>query len=180
MAWAGKIKSYSGTIAPTQSKSLFHAKTMLWLIAQNEQTKQWGYYKKELGSPAEPEESSNCALMVTAAFKKPKMPENFIYTKYSYTAVAGFVYVIRPEKRNPPKYHTNPQQEQYNWGTAELVEWTTPKGFHSKGILYKPENFDPTKKYPLIAYFYEKLSEGLYNYISLRRLRHRVYQFRFL
>lgn len=59
---------------------------------------------------------------------------------------------------------TNPQQKDYNWGTAELVHWTTPKGFEAEGILYKPEDFDPNKKYPIIAYFYERLSQGLYSY----------------
>src|SRR5690606_39974642 len=49
----------------------------------------------------------------------------------------------------------NPQQKNYNWGTAELVKWTTPKGYAAEGILYKPEDFDPNKKYPIIAYFYE-------------------------
>jgi dipeptidyl aminopeptidase/acylaminoacyl peptidase len=34
------------------------------------------------------------------------------------------------------------------------------------GIVYKPENFDPAKKYPMIAYFYETLSDGLYSYQS--------------
>ncbi|WP_343318407.1 S9 family peptidase [Sphingobacterium multivorum] len=58
----------------------------------------------------------------------------------------------------------NQQQANYNWGTAELVHWTTPEGHQAEGILYKPENFDPAKKYPIIAYFYEKLSDGLYTY----------------
>jgi len=58
----------------------------------------------------------------------------------------------------------NPQQKDYNWGTAELYKWKTFKGKLSQGILYKPENFDPAKKYPLILYFYEKLSDGLNNY----------------
>ena len=58
----------------------------------------------------------------------------------------------------------NKQQANYNWGTAELVHWTTPAGHQAEGILYKPENFDPAKKYPIIAYFYEKLSDGLYTY----------------
>ena len=35
-----------------------------------------------------------------------------------------------------------------------------------QGILYKPENFDPSKKYPMITYFYEDLSDGLYSYIA--------------
>jgi len=34
----------------------------------------------------------------------------------------------------------------------------------TQGILYKPENFDPNKKYPMIAYFYETVSDGLYRY----------------
>lgn len=55
----------------------------------------------------------------------------------------------------------NPQQKEYNWGTAELYKWKTFKGKPSKGILYKPEDFDPSKKYPLILFFYEKLSDGL-------------------
>ena len=58
----------------------------------------------------------------------------------------------------------NLQQKDYNWGTAELYKWKTFKGKPSLGILYRPENFDPAKKYPLILYFYEKLSDGLNNY----------------
>lgn len=60
--------------------------------------------------------------------------------------------------------YINPQQATYNWGTAELYKWKTFTGKPSEGILYKPENFDSTKKYPLIFYFYEKLSDGLYGY----------------
>ncbi|MFY0254506.1 alpha/beta hydrolase family protein [Chitinophaga sp. 30R24] len=60
--------------------------------------------------------------------------------------------------------NTNPQQQEYNWGTAELYKWTTFSGKPSEGILYKPENFDSTKKYPVIFYFYEKLTDGLYSY----------------
>ncbi|RYG53780.1 MAG: S9 family peptidase [Chitinophagaceae bacterium] len=58
----------------------------------------------------------------------------------------------------------NAQQDEYNWGTAELYKWKTFSGKSSEGILYKPENFDSTKKYPLLFYFYEKLSDGLYAY----------------
>ncbi len=70
-------------------------------------------------------------------------------------------YVLRSTKLSS----INPQQKEYNWGTAELYKWKTFKGKPSEGILYKPENFDPSKKYPLILYFYEKLSNGLHNYI---------------
>ena len=58
----------------------------------------------------------------------------------------------------------NPQQQQYTWGTAELFKWKAYNGKEATGIVYKPEGFDPRKKYPLLVYFYEKLSDGLYDY----------------
>ncbi|MBS0031530.1 alpha/beta hydrolase family protein [Chitinophaga sp. 22321] len=60
--------------------------------------------------------------------------------------------------------HTNPQQQTYNWGSASLYKWTTFSGKPAEGILYKPEDFDSTKQYPVIFYFYEKLTDGLYSY----------------
>lgn len=60
----------------------------------------------------------------------------------------------------------NPQQKDYNWGSVELVHWTAYDGKRLDGLLYKPENFDPTKKYPVMIYFYEKRSESLYSYIA--------------
>ena len=57
----------------------------------------------------------------------------------------------------------NPQQRDYNWGTVELVSWTSEDGKPLEGLLFKPENFDPAKKYPVMIYFYEKNSETLYN-----------------
>lgn len=61
-------------------------------------------------------------------------------------------------------YATNPQQKDYNWLTCELVKWTMFDGKQSEGLLYKPEDFDPKKKYPVIFYFYEKYSDELYTY----------------
>jgi dienelactone hydrolase len=61
-------------------------------------------------------------------------------------------------------HQPNPQQAQYNWGTAELFTWKAYTGKIAEGIIYKPEDFDPSKKYPMIAYFYERSSDGLYGY----------------
>ncbi|MBC7850162.1 MAG: S9 family peptidase [Chitinophagaceae bacterium] len=56
------------------------------------------------------------------------------------------------------------QQKDYNWLSAELVKWKMFDGKESEGLLFKPENFDPKKKYPVIFYFYERDADGLYNY----------------
>ncbi len=63
-----------------------------------------------------------------------------------------------------PLSSINPQQSNYLWGTAELFKWKAYNGKDATGLVYKPENFDPKKKYPMIVYFYEKLSDNLYDY----------------
>ncbi|MDP4710496.1 MAG: prolyl oligopeptidase family serine peptidase [Saprospiraceae bacterium] len=58
----------------------------------------------------------------------------------------------------------NPQQEDYQWGSIELVSWTSLDGEVLQGLLVKPDNFDPNKKYPMIVNFYERSSDGLHNH----------------
>lgn len=58
----------------------------------------------------------------------------------------------------------NLQQKEYNWGTVELFKWKAYNGREATGLVYKPEDFDSKKKYPMIVYFYETLSDGLYDY----------------
>lgn len=60
----------------------------------------------------------------------------------------------------------NPQQKDYNWGTAELIRWVSANGRTHLGLLIKPEDFDAAKKYPMLVYFYERSSENLHRYIS--------------
>jgi len=59
----------------------------------------------------------------------------------------------------------NPQQGNYNWLNSELFKWKAYTGKHAEGVLYKPEDFDPKKKYPMIVYFYERNNQTLHNYI---------------
>jgi hypothetical protein len=58
----------------------------------------------------------------------------------------------------------NPQQDNYIWPTVELVEWISLDGEKLQGLLYKPENFDPDEKYPLMIYFYERNTENLHRH----------------
>ena len=58
----------------------------------------------------------------------------------------------------------NPQQSQYNWATVETVKWKAYDGQMLEGLLYKPENYDPSQKYPLLFYYYELNSDNLHNY----------------
>ena len=61
--------------------------------------------------------------------------------------------------------NANPQQAQFRWGTEELVSWIDADGKPLKGILIKPDGFDPSKQYPMLVYFYERMSQNLHNYV---------------
>lgn len=52
-------------------------------------------------------------------------------------------------------------QKAYNWYTSELVNWKLFDGKKAEGVLYKPENFDPQKKYPVIFYYYSRSADAL-------------------
>lgn len=64
--------------------------------------------------------------------------------------------------------NANPQQAGLLWGTSELIHFKSTDGIDLKGTLYKPDNFDPNKKYPMIVYIYERLSQNVYNFVEPR------------
>ncbi|RYG13100.1 MAG: S9 family peptidase, partial [Chitinophagaceae bacterium] len=140
----------------------FKKNEVLYFDGFNNVTKENGIFRKAINDNKLPEQLT----MEKAKFSslvKAKDADLFIYDKGSYVNSPD-VFISKDFKTATKLSSTNPQQANYNWGTTELVNWTTPKGFKSQGILYKPENFDPNKKYPMIVYFYEKLSDGLYTY----------------
>ena len=58
----------------------------------------------------------------------------------------------------------NPQQDSIRWGSVELVNWVGTNGTKLEGLLFKPERFDDSKKYPMLTYFYERNAETLNDY----------------
>ena len=136
----------------------------LMLKAVNIETMASGFYRDQLGVKKEPEK----IVMSDLAYGVPIKAANadvWMVTKSTFTDFPN-LWVGSSLTNLSQISDANPQQKDYNWGTAELVHWTSEDGKPLKGILYKPENFDPKKKYPMISYFYEILSNGLYNYVA--------------
>ena len=133
-----------------------------FLTSFDNKTKESGFYQFK-GQHNDPKS----LLVETKTFKNISAStdqQTILYTKEDYVNSPNVYTNTVKFKDEIQLSNINQQQANYNWGTAELVHWTTPEGNQAEGILYKPENFDPAKKYPIIAYFYEKLSDGLYTY----------------
>ncbi len=58
----------------------------------------------------------------------------------------------------------NPQQAEYRWGRSELIDYVNADGKRLRAIVTKPDDFDPSKKYPLMVYIYEELTNALHRY----------------
>lgn len=138
-------------------------KSKLLLTSFNEINKENGFFYLTSSSKQQNPTELIQAKFTFRNFSTDDNRKLYAYTKENY-GMSPDLYVTEDFRSEQRFTDINPQQNEYNWGTAELVHWTTPNGFKAEGILYKPENFDPNKKYPIIAYFYERLSQGLYSY----------------
>ncbi|EAZ79776.1 alpha/beta hydrolase family protein [Algoriphagus machipongonensis] len=133
------------------------------LSAFNEMNKESGFYSTFVKSSSSPEK-----LIMTPnryySLNKAKNSDHATIRRMTYVENPD-LYLTGLEFKSLEKVsNLNPQQSSINWGTAELVSYNTTDGDPLQGILFKPENFDPNKKYPMMVYFYERSSDGLYSY----------------
>ncbi|AZB18401.1 S9 family peptidase [Chryseobacterium indologenes] len=145
-------------------KSL-NRKSSIYLSAFDNTSKANGIFKTSIQSNVDPVKIQMENVWGYRNLQKAKNAEEYILVKESYTDSPN-IFVTSDFSEQQKLSKTNPQQNLYNWGTDELVHWTTPKGNTSTGVLYKPEDFNPNKKYPMIVYFYEKLSDNLNRYVA--------------
>jgi len=135
----------------------------LYLRGESQETFDTGYFSDSLASTNE--------------------PKRLLWGPRAYRVAAwareADVLVLTAERYNefPDLHSTDPtfkalkkvsdvgkQMDAFLWGTAELIRFKNVDGVPLKAALYKPENFDPKKKYPLMVYIYEKMSQTLHSY----------------
>lgn len=135
----------------------------LLLQYKNEETFNEGFYRINVNENRKPERLIESYNSFTKPIKS-KNTELIIWQKSSYTEYPDLwlsnINFLEIKKLS----YTNPQQEKYLWGTVELVKWKDSTGTEQKGLLYKPENLDTTKKYPMIVYFYEKYTDKIHTH----------------
>jgi len=136
-------------------------KEKLLLKSVNEETSRQGFYMLENISSTAPQKLIEFDNDLTNPLKS-KRADKLIWQKSSYTEYADLWLCNMKFDSIRKISNTNPQQKDYYWGKVEAVKWKSVEGNELKGLLYKPENFDPAKKYPMIVYFYEKNSDKIH------------------
>jgi len=93
---------------------------------------------------------------------RPKKAENakiYILQSMTYNRSRNYVWTSNFNQFIPLS-DVYPESNYY-WYKTKLISWETFNGSRSQGILYVPEDINPQKKYPIIFYYYEQLSDGL-------------------
>jgi dipeptidyl aminopeptidase/acylaminoacyl peptidase len=140
------------------------------LTAFNHQNKNDGFFETSL-------KSETLRLLSMGAYIFTGGDYFYLGGETPVKALNKEVYVIRRSNaKESPNYflttnftsfkalsHIYPEKE-YNWLSSELIEFTMLDNTIARGILYKPENFDARKKYPVIFTYYENNSQRLHQY----------------
>ncbi|MCL2727892.1 MAG: prolyl oligopeptidase family serine peptidase [Bacteroidales bacterium] len=130
----------------------------------NHATKGFGFWAMALFEhPANPSERYGGNFML-GGFSKAENANAVIFTRERFSEFPNICFSNLKFDKVVKITDANPQQNNFIWGTAELISWVSLEGIELQGVLYKPENFDPTKKYPMIVNFYEKNSSTLYGH----------------
>lgn len=135
----------------------------LLLRTTDDRTKASGFYRLAAAANAAPEKLLMVDKMVGAPIKA-KNADVLVFSEQRFDEFPD-LWVSDGTFANARRVtDANPQQSQYSWGTAELVNYVNADGKPLRAILYKPEGFDPSKQYPLMVYIYEELTSGLHRY----------------
>lgn len=134
-----------------------------YLLGFNAVTKGSAYYSLDLKKKDVPLQLMGGSFSLGTPVKALK--EDFlIYTKENFGMFPDYLLADLTFTGEKRLTNANPQQKDFLWGTAEQVRWISLDGREVEGLLYKPEGFDPSKKYPMIVNFYEKSSTELYRH----------------
>ncbi|HMX28624.1 MAG TPA: prolyl oligopeptidase family serine peptidase, partial [Blastocatellia bacterium] len=137
----------------------------LLLAAENEWSKDSGFYRDKIDGSTSPEK----LLMAARAFSQPvkaKDADVWMLTASRFEEFPDLHVTDSSFKSLKKVSEVGKQKDQFAWGKAELVHYKNTDGVPLSGILIKPDNFDPQKKYPMIVYIYEKLSDGLHQFTN--------------
>jgi dipeptidyl aminopeptidase/acylaminoacyl peptidase len=127
----------------------------LTLSAYGDWTKKSGYYQVTLGKAPTPLIYTD--KQIGQADKAAKA-DRMIFTQQTFSEFPDF-WTSTGAFASPTKVtDANPQLAEYAWGAKVLVDYTNSKGQKLQGTLTLPADYQPGKKYPMVVYFYELMS----------------------
>ncbi len=125
------------------------------LSAYGEWTKKSGYWTLEPGQAPKPLIYED--RMIGQA-SKAEQADRVIFTEQTFQQFPDY-WVSSTDFQSPRQVtDADPFLKEYAWGSKVLVDFTNSRGQKLQGTLTLPAGYQPGKKYPMLVYFYEILS----------------------
>ena len=149
-----------------RDKPAISASGPLVLMTTDDRTLATGAYRIDLASPTADPVRVVMKDKQLGGLLKAKNADVYVHTEQRFDEFPD-LWVSGPDFAAARKVSdANPQQAEYNWGRAERIEYRNTDGKVLPAVLIKPEDFDPSKKYPLMVYIYETNALGLHRYYA--------------
>lgn len=163
----GRGKGLISRVVDTDSENDFFKSDKIQLLSLfDEVTKEEGFSRVALNSGNKP----TVMLMESKKFNfsaKALNADVLAYTRQDFNEFPDVWMSDISFSQTQKVSDVNPQKNNLYWGNVSLIKWKSFNGENLEGLLYKPEMFDSTKKYPVVIYFYEKYSDELHAFSSL-------------
>jgi len=165
----GKTNKTRFTLSLWENDSIYIDYKNSLIKGFNESTKQVSFYELSFSQPSKYILKNVFTMDYNLnALNRSKNGKKIILRRSSVKEYPD-LYVLENDFTNLKRISTtNPQQSQYNWSTVEKIEWTSYDGIPLQGLVYKPENYDAEKSYPMIVYYYELHSDEIHNHYAPR------------
>ena len=96
---------------------------------------------------------------------KAKKADVIVYTKETRADAPNFFVTTAAFGDGKKVTDVYPDQKDFKWSSdAMLLEYTSAKGRKLTGSLFLPAGYEKGKKYPMVVYIYERLTQGHNNY----------------
>ena len=136
----------------------------LLLSAENMKTHESGFFRGSIDG-AEPKQLAMAAKSFSAPVKA-KDADVYLLTGQSFNEFPDLLTTDGSFRELRKVSDVNPQKAGLLWGNAELVPFKNVDGVPLQAALYKPENFDAGKKYPMMVYIYERLTQNVNHFVN--------------
>jgi dienelactone hydrolase len=145
-----------------ESRTIDPSKPLV-LTATGEFNKKSGYATLTIGQPVK---TLVFADKQITGLRKAKNADVYLFQQQSYADSPNY-FVAGPTLADAkPVSNTNAFQRDYAWGKQVLMDYTNRRGDKLQMMLTYPANYEPGKKYPMVVYYYEKLSQGFHQYVT--------------
>ena len=144
--------------------AVFNNDEEVLLTAYHDLNKNFGFYSAQIGQSGVQQLLEEDKKFTFVA--KAEGSDRVLYKREAYDEFPNLWAADNWKFENPKQVsqlHMD-LHEKWNWGKAELIDWLSLDGTFIQGVVIKPDNYDPNKRYPIMTYYYRFFTNRLHDF----------------